>query len=99
MFVPFDPYLRPVSGYVVAPYFWAYINRADLFPAGWLHDIGLPITHTFTAKVNKGGGERTIFVQAFERGVLTYDMQNPAGWQVEKGNVGTDAMRTMRRER
>ena len=26
------------------PYFWAYINRADLFPGGWLHDVGLPLT-------------------------------------------------------
>jgi hypothetical protein len=93
MFVPFDPYLRPAPGYVVAPYFWAYINRAELFPAGWLHDIGLPVTGVFTTEVVKGGEGRTIFVQAFERAVLTYDMRNPAGWQVEKGNIGADFVR------
>jgi hypothetical protein len=95
MFVPFDPYLRPAPGYVVAPYFWAYINRTELFPAGWLHDVGLPVTNTFMAEVIKNGEERTIFVQAFERAVLTYDMRNPAGWQVEKGNIGADFVRTM----
>lgn len=95
MFVPFDPFLRPAPGYVVAPYFWAYINRADLFPGGWLHDIGLPLTDPFTAKVTKQTQVRNIFVQAFERAVLTYDMQNPAGWQVEKGNIGSDAVRTL----
>lgn len=95
MFVPFDSQLRRARGYVVAPYFWAYINRPELFPAGWLHDIGLPMTGVFTAKVTRSGEVRTIFVQAFERAVLTYDMRNPAGWQVEKGNIGSDALRTL----
>jgi hypothetical protein len=27
--------------------------------------------------------------------VLTYDPQNPAGWQVERGNIGADALRTL----
>lgn len=95
MFVPFDSQLRPARGYVVAPYFWAYINRSDLFPGGWLHDIGLPLTDTFNTTVAKSGGEiHTIFVQAFERAVLTYDMRNPAGWQVERGNIGADAWNT-----
>ncbi len=95
MFVPFDSALKPAPGYAVAPYFWAYMNRRELFPGGWLHDIGLPITDTFNAKVVKNGEERTIFVQAFERTVLTYDMRNPAGWQVERGNIGADAMATL----
>jgi hypothetical protein len=95
MFVPFDSALRPAPGYAVAPYFWAYINRRELFPGGWLHDIGLPITDTFNAKVIKNGEERIIFVQAFERTVLTYDMRNPAGWQVERGNIGADAVATL----
>ncbi len=97
MFVPFDSQLRPAPGYAVAPYFWAYVNRADLFPGGWLHDVGLPMTNTFTATVLKGDGEsHTIFVQAFERAVLTYDMRNPAGWQVEKGNIGADAQEAIK---
>lgn len=95
MFVPFDHHLRPAPGYAIAPYFWSYINRAELFPGGWLHDFGLPLTTTFNTTVVKEGASRTIFVQAFERAVLTYDMQNPAGWQVEKGNIGADALRTL----
>jgi hypothetical protein len=95
MFVPFDSQLRPAAGYDVAPYFWAYINRRELFPGGWLHDIGLPMSDTFTATTVKQGARRTIFMQAFERTVLTYDMQNPAGWQVERGNIGTDRLHTL----
>ena len=99
VFVPFDSALRPAPGYVVAPYFWAYINRIELFPGGWLHDVGLPVTGVFNAKVIKNGEERIIFVQAFERTVLTYDMRNPAAWQVERGNIGADAMRTLNTSR
>lgn len=95
MFVPFDSQLRPGPGYVVASFFWAYINRPDLFPSGWLHDVGLPMTSAFNATVAKNGETRTIFVQAFERTVLTYDQKNPAGWQVERGNIGADALSTL----
>jgi hypothetical protein len=95
MFVPYNSQLQPDAGYIVAPYFWAYITRSELFPAGWLHDIGLPMSDTFTAATVKNGDRRTIFVQAFERTVLTYDPKNPSGWQVERGNIGTDALRTL----
>jgi hypothetical protein len=95
IFAPYDSQLRPAPGYAVAPYFWAYINRSELFPGGWLHDIGLPMSQTFSAVTIKNGERRTIFMQAFERTVLTYDMRNPAGWQVERGNIGTDALHTL----
>jgi hypothetical protein len=95
MFVPYDPQLRPAPGYNVAPYFWAYINRRDLFPDGWLHDIGLPMSDTVTATTLKGRERRTIWMQAFERTVLTYDPRNAADWQIERGNIGSDAVRTL----
>jgi hypothetical protein len=91
MFVPYDMYLRYASGYVVPDYFWNYINRSVLFPGGWLHDMGLPMTRAFTVETIKFGMHRTIVTQAFERSVLTYDPQNPPDWQVERGNIGTDA--------
>ena len=91
-FVPVDSALRPAPGYLVPDYFWRYLTRADLFPGGWLHDSGLPLTAPLRAQVTKPGGVRDIIVQAFERTVLTYDPQNPAGWQVERGNVGADAV-------
>jgi hypothetical protein len=95
VFVPFDPLLRPAPGSIVQPYFWRYIARADLFPGGWLHDIGLPLADALAVSAYKQGEWRDIFVQPFERTVLTYDPKNPAGWQIERGNIGADALRTL----
>jgi hypothetical protein len=102
-FVPFAADLSPAAGHVVPVQFWEYLSRADLFPGGWLHDVGLPITAPLEARVAKGvimGTEvlrvtdRPITVQAFQRTVLTYDPENPEGWQVERANVGADYLRT-----
>lgn len=91
-FVPFDARLRVAPGYIVTTQFWQYINRLELFPGGWLHDVGLPMTDAFTARVTKNGAEREITLQAFERAVLSYDPKNPKEWQVERGNIGADAL-------
>jgi hypothetical protein len=91
MFVPYDPALLAAPGYFVPDFFWNYINRADLFPGGWLHDIGLPMTDAMQATVVKNGQQRSIVLQAFERTVLTYDGLNPASFRVERGNIGADA--------
>jgi lipoprotein-anchoring transpeptidase ErfK/SrfK len=93
VFVPLDARLGVAPGYVVPPYFWSYINRSDLFPGGWLHDVGLPLTNVVSAQTVKKGERRTIVMQAFERTVLTYDPLNPDGWQVERGNIGSDSLR------
>lgn len=93
MFVPYDPQLRPAPGYTVPLYFWEYIANTDLFPGGWLHDIGLPMTPLLTVETIKNGERREIQMQAFERTVLTYDPRNPRDWMVERGNIGTDALR------
>jgi hypothetical protein len=92
VFVPFDAQLRPVPGYKVPDFFWRYINRTDLFPGGWLHDVGLPMSEAFPATVVKNGETREIIMQAFERTVLSYDSENPPAWQIERGNIGTDAL-------
>jgi hypothetical protein len=34
--------------------------------------------------------ERGVSMQAFERGILTYDPQNPDRFKVERANVGAD---------
>jgi len=94
-FVPFDSQLRTAPGYVVTPEFWQYINRTDLFPGGWLHDVGLPMTGVLSTQVTKAGQLRQITMQAFERTVLSYDPLNPQQWQVERGNIGSDALRTL----
>ncbi|MBK9714465.1 MAG: GerMN domain-containing protein [Kouleothrix sp.] len=95
IFVPYDSYLRPAPGAIVPSYFWSYMGRADLFPGGWLHDIGLPLTDALQVGAIKNGQQRDITIQAFERTVLTYDPKNPRDWQVERGNIGADALRTL----
>lgn len=91
IFIPLDPYLNAAPGHSVPPLLWEYINRPDLFPGGWLHDLGLPVTEPLTAIVTKGDiVGRTIQVQAFQRAILTYDPLNPRGWEVERANVGRD---------
>lgn len=91
VFIPYDANLAPAPGHNVPAFFWNFINRSDLFPGGWLHDIGLPLTEAITATVTKAGvGERQIVIQGFQRSVLTFDPANPADWQVELANAGTD---------
>ena len=94
VFVPFTADLSEAPGQQVPEFFWQYINRADLFPGGWVHDVGLPITAAQQVPVTKylpdGPAQRTIWVQAFQRTVLTQDPENPPDWQVERANVGTD---------
>lgn len=91
VFVPFSAGLQPAAGHNVAPVFWDYINRADLFPGGWLHDVGLPLTEAIEATVDKGPATgRVITIQVFQRTVLTYDPLNPPEWRVERANVGSD---------
>jgi len=101
VFVPFTADLSPAPGNVIPPFFWEFINRQDLFPGGWLHDVGLPITGAITANVDKGriiGSDVQrvtnvpITVQAFQRTILTYDPANPAGYLTERANTGTDFM-------
>jgi hypothetical protein len=95
VFVPYSQALTPAPGHNISPIFWPYINRQDIFPGGWLHDVGLPMTEAVPAVVTKGAAaNRQIFVQVFQRTILTYDPLNPADFQVERANVGTDYRRT-----
>lgn len=93
-FVPFSGDLSGAPGHNVLGGFWHYINRTDLFPGGWLHDVGLPITAPkqiiVTKNLPSGPVQREITVQAFQRTILTYDPANPPEWQIERANVGTD---------
>jgi hypothetical protein len=94
VFIPFSATLESAPGHVVPAFFWAYVNDANHFPGGWLHDIGLPVTEAVEAVVDKGPVKgRLIVIQAYQRTILTYDAANPDGWQVERANVGTDYAR------
>lgn len=90
VFVPYDAELQAAPGFYVPSMFWSYINRKDLFPGGWQHDVGIPMTDVISVETVKNGEKRTIQMQAFERTVLTYDPKNPQEWQIERGNIGAD---------
>lgn len=92
--VPSDPQLALVQyigdpGGRFAQYvpkaFWDYLNR---LPLPWQSVMGFPISPPFGTQLVVGGVARPVFVQAFERRVLTYTPGNPAGFAVEFGNIG-----------
>ena len=51
-------------------------------------DTGLPITEAYWVKILLEGQPEDALLQCFERRCLTWTPSNPAGWQVEAGNVG-----------
>ena len=89
----------PGIDHQVASPFWSFMNSQGavyiggeyttdtLFPTPF-YATGLPVTEAYWAEVKVGGTYKDVLIQAFERRVLTYTPDNPAGWQVEAGNVG-----------
>jgi hypothetical protein len=75
----------PVTGHNSARPFVAWLATR---PWDALYVVGRPIAEPYWVQVRVGGTPRWVLVQAFERRVLTYTPDNPAGWQVEMGNVG-----------
>ncbi|MCX7624282.1 MAG: hypothetical protein N2Z82_11120 [Thermomicrobium sp.] len=74
-----------VSGHNVPDVFSRWLQNQ---PQPWIRLTGFPISEPYWIRTRVDGRERLVLVQAFERRVLTYDPQNPDGWQVEWGNVG-----------
>ena len=92
--VPTDPQLALVQyitdpggryGQYVAKAFWDYLNA---LPLPWQSVLGFLISPAFGTQLTVGGVSRPVFMQAFERRVLTYTPGNPAGFAVEFGNIG-----------
>lgn len=61
---------------------------ADYRATAGLQTIGYARSEPFFTTVKVAGTPRQVMVQVFERRVLTYTATNPAGFQVEMGNVG-----------
>jgi hypothetical protein len=61
--------------------------RQDL-PIDWLYLIGHPASEPYWITTNIDGQPQDLLVQVYERRVLTYNPNNPPGWQVEMGNAG-----------
>lgn len=66
--------------------FWDFMQ--SLPAPGWLVTMGYPISPAFATNVKVNGADTTVFVQAFERRVLTYTPTNPQAFKVEFGNIG-----------
>jgi hypothetical protein len=59
----------------------------------WIFVVGLPISEPYWTRVNVGGVEKDVLMQAFQRRVLTYTPDNAREWRVEMGNVGQHYLR------
>lgn len=91
--------LSPETGHRVASVFWDFMRSGGLVEVdGELveeslflnpyYATGLPVTEAYWTRIDVGGVEHLVLLQAFERRVLTYTPDNPEGWRVEAGNVG-----------
>jgi len=78
------------TGHNVADVFNNFFQQSPLGEDKWLSVMGYPITEAFWAKdkVVVGGQPRDVLIQLFQRRALTYTPSNPAGFQVEMGNIG-----------
>jgi hypothetical protein len=91
-------YYEGTLGHNVPRVFWDFMNQTGLvYENGayhtrkvfdWLYAMGYPITEAYWTRAVVGGVEKDVMIQLFERRVLSYTPSNPAGWQVEMGNVG-----------
>jgi hypothetical protein len=83
----------------VASPFWEFMNASgmvyqdgdyveDVLFANPYYATGYPLTEAYWVTVRVGGVPRDVLTQCFERRCLTWTPSNPAGWQVEAGNVG-----------
>jgi hypothetical protein len=85
--------------HTVASVFWDFMNasglvwengqyvNAPLFQNPF-YATGYPIMEAYWSTIQVAGVSQDVLFQCFERRCLTYTPGNPAGWQVEAGNVG-----------
>lgn len=90
----------PGIDHQIANVFWEFMRSsglvygdgryrdAALFPNHY-YATGYPISEPYWADVRVGGTPKVVLVQVFERRVLTWTPDNPPGWRVEAGNVGS----------
>lgn len=91
-------YWERTLGHNVPKVFWDFLNQTGPIFNGnglvngkvfnWVQTMGYPITDAYWVRTNVAGIPRDVLVQLYERRILTYTPANPAGYQVEMGNVG-----------
>jgi hypothetical protein len=87
-----------ITGHNIPSVFWDFMNMQGPVAENvhiqnrtivdWTFAMGLPITDAYWTRAKIGAAEKDVLVQLFERRVLTYVPDNPAGYKVEMGNVG-----------
>ncbi|MBA3946993.1 MAG: hypothetical protein H0X37_20825, partial [Herpetosiphonaceae bacterium] len=89
-------------GHNVPTIFNTFFQQQGLVYEGGYHNgqvidpafvVGLPLSEPYWAQVKVGGVLKDVLMQAFERRVVTYTPSNPAGFQLEMGNVGQHYLR------
>lgn len=78
----------PETNHTVASVFWDFMTTSGQAHDNPFYATGYPITEAYWSTIKVGEVYRPVLIQVFERRVLTYTPGNPAGWQVEAGNVG-----------
>jgi DMSO/TMAO reductase YedYZ molybdopterin-dependent catalytic subunit len=93
-------YYEPATGHNIPSIFWDFLNATGPVWVGgkltdarlsdpWFYAAGLPISEPYWAKVKIDGQSGVdVFVQAYERRVLTYVPSLPKDFQVQMGNIG-----------
>jgi DMSO/TMAO reductase YedYZ molybdopterin-dependent catalytic subunit len=93
-------YYEPQTGHNIPNVFWDFLNQSGPVWQGgkvvtarlsdpWFYATGLPITEPYWAFVKIGGKQDVeVYIQAYERRVLTYVPSAPEGFQVQMGNIG-----------
>jgi DMSO/TMAO reductase YedYZ molybdopterin-dependent catalytic subunit len=93
-------YYEPATGHNIPKVFWDFLNATGPVWVGgkltdarlsdpWFYAPGLPISEPYWAKVKINGQSGVdVFVQAYERRVLTYVPSLPKDFQVQMGNIG-----------
>lgn len=87
------------TDHTVARPFWEFMNSSGLIDDGGqsaeddlfvdpFYATGYPVTEAYWTQATVAGVPMDVLIQCFQRRCLTYTPDNPAGWQVEAGNVG-----------
>ncbi len=91
VFVPETSQSGQTVGHTVAGPIWRYINRSDVSPDGWQHDVGNPLSEPIPLPAAPGSGSDDLVAQVFWRGVLLMDLQSvdatgqPKVWPADSG--------------
>ncbi len=93
-------YFEPSTGHNIPKVFWDFLNASGPVYSGgklttaklsdpWFYASGFPISEPYWAKVKINGQSNTdVYIQAYQRRVLTYVPSLPPEFQVQMGNIG-----------